>query len=103
MDNSLFKMNVMTVLKDFESNKISNFVYVVECSNLWHDRLGHVNYNSLHKMLKLELLPSMKIDPKDKCETCVEAKMSKLSFPSVERITKPLDLIHSDLCDFFAI
>ena len=34
-----------------------------------------------------------------KCETCVEAKMIKKPFPSVERSSNLLDLIHSDLCE----
>ena len=33
------------------------------------------------------------------CETCVEAKLIKSSFQSIERHTEPLDLIHSDICD----
>ena len=36
---------------------------------------------------------------KHKCETCVEAKLTRSSFQSIERHTEPLDLIHSDICD----
>jgi len=39
------------------------------------------------------------IDSKHKCETCVEAKLTRSSFKRVERNTKVLDLIHSDICD----
>ncbi|XP_050890241.1 uncharacterized protein LOC127095614 [Lathyrus oleraceus] len=35
-----------------------------------------------------------------KCELCVESKMIKKPFKSVERKTKLLDLVHSDLCEF---
>ena len=36
---------------------------------------------------------------KHKCETCVEAKLTRSSFKTVERNNEPLDLIHSDICD----
>ena len=36
---------------------------------------------------------------KRKCETCVEAKLTRSSFQSVERHIEPLDLIHNDICD----
>ncbi|RVW39323.1 Retrovirus-related Pol polyprotein from transposon TNT 1-94 [Vitis vinifera] len=39
------------------------------------------------------------IDFKHKCEVCVEAKMAKPPFHSIERNTEPLELIHSDICD----
>ena len=43
---------------------------------------------------------TFQIDSKHKCETCVEAKLTRSSFQSIERHTEPLDLIHSDICDF---
>lgn len=72
---------------------------MVESCDLWHDRLDHVNYNSLRKLVNLNLLPSIDINKKHKCEICVETKFTKASFPSVERSTTPLELIHTDLCD----
>ena len=41
----------------------------------------------------------MNIDSKYKCETCVEAKLTRSSFKRVERNTKVLDLIHTDICN----
>ena len=37
LEQSLFKMVVMTVLRKFDGNKIIASSYVVECFNLWHD------------------------------------------------------------------
>ncbi|KAL0414013.1 UNVERIFIED_CONTAM: Retrovirus-related Pol polyprotein from transposon TNT 1-94 [Sesamum radiatum] len=99
VEKGLFKMNVMTVMRNFESNKITASTYLTECFNLWHVRLGHVNFNTLRRLVNLNLLPSFEIDAKHKCEICVEAKMTKLPFHSVERQTSPLELIHSDICD----
>ncbi|KAL2474970.1 gag pre-integrs domain-containing protein [Abeliophyllum distichum] len=68
-------------------------------SCLWHNILGHANFKSVRKLMNLNLLPSLSFDPNHKCETCVEAKLAKRPFPSVERNTSPLELIHSDICD----
>ncbi|KAD5507661.1 hypothetical protein E3N88_15364 [Mikania micrantha] len=39
----------------------------------------------------------------NKCTTCVEEKQTRSSFKSVERITEPLDIIHTDVCDLKSI
>ena len=80
-------------------NKASSSAYILESSNLWHGRLGHVNYDTLRKLINLNHIPTFKIDAKHKCETCLEAKLTRSSFQSIERYTEPLDLIHSDICD----
>ena len=87
MTNDLFKMNVMTVKRDFNNNKASTFVYLIESFTLWHDRLGHVNNKTLKRLINMNLLPSFSIDFKHKCEVCVEAKMVKPLFHSIERNT----------------
>ena len=72
---------------------------MIESSNVWHGRLGHVNFDTMHKLMKLELLPRFNIDANHKCETCVESKLTRSSFHNIERNTEPLELIHSDTCD----
>lgn len=42
LEKSLFKLNAMNVLRNIESNKSINSIYLVESCDLWHDRLGHV-------------------------------------------------------------
>ena len=81
-------------------NKAStSSAYLLESSSLWHGRLGHVNYGSLRRLINLSHIPTFQIDNNNKCETCVEAKMTRSSFQTIERNTKPLDMIHSDICD----
>jgi len=100
MSDGLFKLNVMTVVPTIASNnKNTTSIYIVDSSNLWHGRLGHVNYGSLRRLVNLESLPKFEFDPNHKCEICVEAKMSRVSFNKIERSTEPLDLIHTDICD----
>ena len=96
LSNGLFKINVMTVI---DINKSASSIYMLKSSNVWHGRLGHVNYYTLDRLINLNLLPKFKIDFNHKCEICVEVKMARASFKSIERSTEPLDLIHSDVCD----
>ena len=94
LTEGLYKMNVMTV----EINKSSNSSYLLESYDLWHERLGHVNYKTLRKLINLEVLPNFECN-KSKCQTCVESKYAKHPYKSVERNSNPLDLIHTDICD----
>ncbi|CAH9125353.1 unnamed protein product [Cuscuta epithymum] len=98
--DGLFKLNVMTIINN--NNKIPS-AYLLESSNVWHGRLGHVNFNSIRRLINMEHIPKFTIDVKHKCDVCVEAKLTKTSFKSVERKTEPLELIHSDVCDFKSI
>ena len=98
MSDVLFKITVMTIVSNF-NNKNTSSAYMIEPSNVWHCRLGHVNFDTMRKLMKLELLPKFNIDANHKCETCVESKLTRSSFHNIERNTEPLDLIHSDTCD----
>ena len=100
VNNGLFKLNVMTLKP---KNEASSSAYLLESSNLWHGRLGHVNLNSLRKLINMKHIPNFQINLKHKCETCVEAKLTRLSFQIIKRNTEQLDLIHSDICDFKSI
>ena len=100
MRNGLFKMNVMIIVPPIKNiNKNTSSAYMLESSNVWHGRLGHVNYNTLCRLINMECLPKFKIDPNHKCEICVESKLARTSFQSIERSSEPLELIHSDICD----
>ena len=41
MSGGMWKLNVMTIIKSY-MNKASTSTYILESSNLWHVRLGHV-------------------------------------------------------------
>ena len=53
LSNGPFKMNVMTVT---DNNKGASSVYMLESSNVWHGRLGHVNYYTLDRLINLNFL-----------------------------------------------
>ncbi|GJR75333.1 retrovirus-related pol polyprotein from transposon TNT 1-94 [Tanacetum coccineum] len=96
--NGMFKLNVMVVKNDI--NKMNSSTYLIESSNVWHGRIGHVNFNSMRRLIKFNSIPNFHINSKYKCETCVEAKLTRSSFKSVKRKTEPLDMIHTDISDF---
>ena len=90
-------------LKNKNKNKNNDSsAYLLESDNLWHARLGHVNYKSLQKMINMEILPKFECN-KSKCQVCVESKFAKHPYNSVERNSEPLDLILTDICDMKSI
>ena len=89
--NGMIKLNLM---------KNSTSAYMIESDCLWHARLGHVNYRAITRMNKLEIINYVP-NPHDheKCQICVQAKITRQSHKSVERSTEMLNLIHSDVCE----
>jgi transposase InsO family protein len=68
----------------------------------WYERLSHVNFSSLEKMGRLEMvrgLPPIS-HAEQFCDTCVLAKHRREAFPkqSKYRASKALELVHGDLC-----
>ena len=74
MSDGMWKLNVMIIIKS-DMNKSSTSAYILESSNLWHGRLGQVNYDTLHRLINLNHIVTFQIDAKDNCETCIEAKL----------------------------
>ena len=93
MSDGMWKLNVMTIIKS-TMNKASSSAYMLESSNLWHGRLGYVNYDTLRKLINLDHIPAFQIDSQPKCETCVEAKLTRSSFQSIERHIEPPIVIY---------
>ncbi|KAJ0532731.1 putative RNA-directed DNA polymerase [Helianthus annuus] len=69
---------------------------------LWHTRMGHVNFNVLEYMARKDIVIGMPCinNPKQMCEGCMVAKQTRKPVPkeSQWRATKPLELVHADLC-----
>ncbi|GJR67880.1 zinc finger, CCHC-type containing protein [Tanacetum coccineum] len=70
-------------------------------SELWHARLGHIHYKRMRDMSKMSLIPAFDMTH-ESCKTCMLTKITRQPFKGVNRESKVLDLIHSDLCDFHA-
>ena len=46
----MWKLNVMTIIKS-DANKANTSTYILKSSNLWHGRLGHVDYDTLRRLI----------------------------------------------------
>ncbi|GJV81904.1 putative ribonuclease H-like domain-containing protein [Tanacetum coccineum] len=75
---------------------------IVDESNKWHRRLGHVNFKNLNKLVKGNLvrgLPSNIFQNDHTCVACQKGKQHKASCKAkiVSSISQPLQLLHMDL------
>ncbi|GKA85723.1 putative ribonuclease H-like domain-containing protein [Tanacetum coccineum] len=74
----------------------------VDESNKWHRRLGHVNFKTLNKLVKGNLvrgLPSKIFQNDHTCVACQKGKQHKAFCKAklVSSISQPLQLLHMDL------
>ena len=67
---------------DENNNKIVSSSYLIKFCDVWHDKLGYVNYNSMQRLINHELLSNMifYLKKNHKCEICVESKFTKPYF-----------------------
>ncbi|GKB06864.1 putative ribonuclease H-like domain-containing protein [Tanacetum coccineum] len=71
-------------------------------SMLWHRRLGHVNFKTINKLVKENLvrgLPTKHFENDQTCVACLKGKQHKASCKSKiqNSITQPLFMLHMDL------
>ncbi|GKA21960.1 retrovirus-related pol polyprotein from transposon TNT 1-94 [Tanacetum coccineum] len=71
-------------------------------SNLWHRRLGHINFKTMNKRVKGNLvrgLPSKRFENNQTCVACQKGKQHRASCKSktVSSISQPLHMLHMDL------
>ncbi|GJU24386.1 putative ribonuclease H-like domain-containing protein [Tanacetum coccineum] len=71
-------------------------------SKLWHRRLGHINFKTMNKLIKGNLvrgLPSKPFENNQTCVACQKGKQHRASCKSktVSSISQPLHMLHMDL------
>ncbi|GJY75684.1 putative ribonuclease H-like domain-containing protein [Tanacetum coccineum] len=71
-------------------------------SNLWHKRLGHVNFKTMNKLVRGNLvrgLPSNFFEINQTCVACQKGKQDRASCKTktVSSISQPLQMLHMDL------
>ncbi|GJX57056.1 putative ribonuclease H-like domain-containing protein [Tanacetum coccineum] len=74
----------------------------IDESKLWHRRLGHVNFKTMNKLVKGNLvrgLPSKIFENDHTCVACQKGKQHKASCKAklVSFISQPLQMLHMDL------
>nr|KAJ0202034.1 hypothetical protein LSAT_V11C600337700 [Lactuca sativa] len=97
----VFKLNVISCFASHVKSTCMTSASNLDNSMLWHNRLGHVHIKRMVEMSKSGWIPAFDINS-EKCKTCMLTKITKQLFPNVNRKSKVLELIHSDLCDFHA-
>nr|GEV40494.1 putative ribonuclease H-like domain-containing protein [Tanacetum cinerariifolium] len=71
-------------------------------STLWHRRLGHLNFKTMNKLVRHNLvrgLPTKCFENDHNCTACLKGKQQKASCKTklVNSVTKPLHTLHMDL------
>ncbi|GJW85965.1 putative ribonuclease H-like domain-containing protein, partial [Tanacetum coccineum] len=74
----------------------------IDESNLWHRRLGHINFKTMNKLVRGNLvrgLPSKLFENNHSCVACQKGKQHKASCKTklVSSISHPLQMLHMDL------
>ena len=75
-------------------------------AELWHRRLGHLGFDNLAKLQRLEMVKGINVTPEEfeaagqaTCEPCIRSKQHKVHRPLSESDTDaPLELLHMDVC-----
>ncbi|GKB38276.1 putative ribonuclease H-like domain-containing protein, partial [Tanacetum coccineum] len=75
---------------------------IIDESNLWHRRLGHINFKTMNKLVRGNLvrgLPSKLFENDHTCVACQKGKQHKASCKTklVSSISQPLEMFHMDL------
>lgn len=73
---------------------------------LWHHRFGHLGNDNLVKLVKKNMVDGMSVDNnceesvKILCEPCISGKQTREPFHArtEKRATRPLQIVHSDVC-----
>jgi len=89
-------------LKKTEVETLAKLTREGTCIHLLHRRLGHRDLNAVKRLINEELATGVTITKcasKSVCEHCIKGKLAQAKFPeSKQRASKPMRLIHSDLC-----
>ncbi|GJY37686.1 ribonuclease H-like domain-containing protein, partial [Tanacetum coccineum] len=75
---------------------------IIDESNLWYRRLGHINFKTMNKLVKRNLvrgLPSNLFENDHTCDACQKGKKHKASCKTklVSSISQPLQMLHMNL------
>lgn len=99
---TLYLLDIL--LKTKTQDVISNLAKQKFSLLLWHQRLGHVNYETIQKMAEKESVDGLNLEkyseiPKEPCTGCIYGKMKRTSFKTGRtRGAKIGDIVHSDIC-----
>ncbi|XP_075106804.1 putative mitochondrial protein AtMg00300 [Nicotiana tabacum] len=98
-----FKNIYVADFESLNSGDLTCFSVVDNDAELWHRRLGHTSFLLLNKLVKKDLvrgLPKSKFKDHKVCDACVRGKQVMSSFKPKNEVStsRPLDLLHMELC-----
>ena len=92
-----YDINAIEIVEN-EHNHLTKKMKVSNKTYHWHLLLGHINPNRIHGLVKSWILNSLAFEPIPMCESYLEGKMTKKPFKAKGyRVTKPLELMHTDV------
>nr|GEZ69694.1 putative ribonuclease H-like domain-containing protein [Tanacetum cinerariifolium] len=100
-ENNMYNVNLKNIVPSGDLTCI--FVKVtIDESNLWHRRLGHINFKTMNKLVKGNLvrgLPTKVFENDNTCIACKKGKQHRASYKTkpVSSINQPLYKLHMDL------
>ena len=97
--DKLYQLDCQPIVQE----QVSVASHADNSTDLWHQRLGHINEQLLQEMVSKELVEGVTVSKSAKCsfcEGCVEGKMHRKPFKPVGEIIskRRLQCVHSDLC-----
>nr|GEV95848.1 putative ribonuclease H-like domain-containing protein [Tanacetum cinerariifolium] len=100
-ENNMYNVNIKNIVPFGELTCL--FVKAtIDESNLWHRRLGHINFKSMNKLVKGYLVRGLPIKVFENDNTCVACKKGKkhkatCKTKPVSSVDQPLYRLHMDL------
>nr|GEY60410.1 putative ribonuclease H-like domain-containing protein [Tanacetum cinerariifolium] len=100
-ENNMYNVNLKNIVPSGDLTCLFEKATLIE-SNLWHRRLGHVNFKTINKLVKGNLVRGLhtKVFTNDNsCVACKKGKQHRASCKSkiVSSIDQPLFRLHMDL------
>nr|GEZ79621.1 putative ribonuclease H-like domain-containing protein [Tanacetum cinerariifolium] len=100
-ENNMYNVNLKNIIPSGDLTCLFAKATLDE-SNLWHRRLGHVNFKTINKLVKGNLvrgLPSKVFTNDNSCVACRKGKQHRSSCKSktVSSVDQPLFRLHMDL------
>nr|GEW85469.1 putative ribonuclease H-like domain-containing protein [Tanacetum cinerariifolium] len=101
-ENNMYNVNLKDIVPSRNLTCLFAKVTTDE-SNLWHRRLGHINFKTIHKLVKSNLvrgLPTKVFENYNTYVACKKGKQHRASckIKPVSFVNQPLFRLHMDLC-----
>nr|GEX10527.1 putative ribonuclease H-like domain-containing protein [Tanacetum cinerariifolium] len=100
-ENNMYNVNLKNIVPSGDLTCLFAKATINE-SNLWHRRLGHINFKTINKLVKGNLvrgLPQKVFENENTCVACKKGKQHKASCKTkpVSSVDQPLFRLHIDL------